>query len=307
MDFKKEIEKIISSKVIEKKEYSNLNTEFIKKIINKNINENFKKIENEIIKLNKKNNNLKKENNIEEKNKISNLKELKNLVKIIRSEIGERYGQFLTSKYNKKQNKILNEINSLNEEIILELLKLHKSTRERCDYYEKIYSKIFDNYKTNNLLDIACGLNPISIYFIEKKQNKKINNYIGIDLNKNDMKFINEFYKKFNFNGEFFDHDITELNWIEKIKEKKIDTIFLLKAIDSFEKEKKNISKEILNELIKIRTIKKIIVSFPTKSIKSKENFNKNKRNWFFKFLEEKKIKFEIFEIENELFIIINL
>ena len=72
---------------------------------------------------------------------------------------------------------------------------------------------------------------------------------------------------------------------------------FYLKYLDSLEKYEKNISKKII---LKLKT-KKLVISFPTKSLKKKDNF-KIKRTWFKNFLKEEKLQFKTFEIENEIF-----
>lgn len=233
--------------------------------------------------------------------KIVKSKYFKEIVKKIREEIGIIYGCFLTKDFNKKE-KILNQVNIIDEnsEELIKLLKLHKSTRERIDFYDDIYSKIFDWYKPKKIGDLACGLNPVSILFM-KKYLGKYPQYFASDLNPQDMDFLNMFFSKFKFESIAKSFDITNLNILKNEEFNSCDMVFLFKAIDSFESLKKDISKDLL---IGIRA-KYIVVSFPRKSLVSGKRFKEERRNWFFNFLDSKSWKYEKFEIENELFILI--
>lgn len=230
-------------------------------------------------------------------NKIEKSKYFKEVIKNIREEIGIVYGSYLTSDFLKKD-KILKNLD--NKADIEKLLKLHKSTRERVDYYDEIYSKIFNWYKPKRIADLACGLNPISIFYMQKYL-KYMPEYFATDLNPNDMIFLNNFFNKFKIEGIARDYDLVDLDIENEENIQKADLIFLFKAVDSLEQIKKNITKNILFKL----KSKNIVISFPTKSIISKKQFKIEKRNWFFRYLNENKYKYEQFEIENELFILI--
>ena len=232
------------------------------------------------------------------KDKISKSKNFKEIVKTIRKDIGIVYGSFLTSEFSKKE-KLLENIKNKDE--IFELLKLHKSTRERVNFYDEIYKQIFIWYTPKSgICDLACGLNPLSYFMFENKLPKNFSFFVS-DLNPKDMNYLNLFFKKFKINGVAISYDITNLKFLEDKNFRSCDLVFLFKALDSFESAKKNISKEILEKIPQ----KHIVVSFPTKSLVSKEEFKKEKRNWLFNFLDKNGWKYETFEVENELFILI--
>ncbi|MCA9496231.1 MAG: hypothetical protein KC589_04780 [Nanoarchaeota archaeon] len=233
--------------------------------------------------------------------KIVKSKYFKEIVKKIREEIGIIYGCFLTKDFGKKE-KILETINKIDieHEELNGLLKLHKSTRERIDFYEEIYSKIFLWYKPNQIGDLACGLNPISILFM-KKYLEKYPKYFASDLNPKDMNYLNFFFHKFDLKAKAKSYDITNLKILEDKNFIECDLVFLFKAIDSFESVKKNISKELLKGI----KSKRVVVSFPRKSLVSGKNFKEERRNWFFNFLKEMNWNYETFEVENEMFILI--
>lgn len=245
---------------------------------------------------------------LEKKEKINKNKIFKKIVKSIREEIGIIYGSFLTQDFKKKE-KILEKIKTIpenknnqfeNKEKIEELLKLHKSTRERIKYYKEIYFKIFEWYLPKKIADLACGLNPISYIYI-REELKYEPFYFASDLNSNDMKFLNSYFEKFKINGIAKAYDIVNLNILKDENFIKTDLVFLFKAIDSFEKIKKNISKTLLEKI----PAKHIVVSFPTKSIISKKDFKIEKRNWLINFIKKKEWNYKQFEVENELFFLI--
>lgn len=225
--------------------------------------------------------------------KIVRSKLFKEVVKRIREEIGVVYGSFLTKDFGKKEK-------FLDKENYLEILKLHKSTRERFDFYNEVYSKIFDWFKPKKIGDLACGLNPVS-YFIMKDVLEEDVKYFASDLNPSDMAFLNLFFEKTKINGVARDYDLTTLDFLEDKNFLDCDLVFLFKALDSLEFAKRNVSKKILEGI----RANHIVVSFPTKSLVSKKEFKSEKRNWFVNFLDRMDYKYEEFEIENEQFFLI--
>ncbi len=226
------------------------------------------------------------------KNKI-----FKEIVKKVRAEIGQVYTQFLTTNFKKKE-KNLEDCKTKKD--ALQILKLHKSTKERINYYEKVYGKIFEWYKPKYIADLACGLNPISYSIIEEvlKYSPK---YFASDLGIEDMNFLNIYFKKFKINGIAKNIEITNLGILKDKYFMKSDLIFLFKALDSFEEIKKNISKKLLEKI----PAKNIVISFPTKSLISKKHIKINKRNWIINFIKKQNWKLEQFEVENEIFFLV--
>lgn len=229
--------------------------------------------------------------------KIIKSKTFKEIVKRIREEIGIIYGSFLTQDFKKKE-KLLEKVNS--KEDTLELLKLHKSTRERVEFYQEIYSKIFNWYMPEKIADLACGLNPLSYSIIEEKLDYSPE-YFASDLNPADMKFLNEYFNKFDIKGIAKAYDITNLKILEDKEFQTCDLVFLFKALDSFEEVKRGISQELLIGI----NAKHIIVSFPTKSLVSKTEFKNQEKGWLKKIIEENKWNYYQFEVENEKFFLI--
>lgn len=224
--------------------------------------------------------------------KLEKNKFVKETIKKVREEIGQLYGQYLTQQFSKKD-RFLDSKNLDN------LLKSHKSTRERINFYDRVYPFIFEWYKPKHIVDLACGLNPLSYPLIvdELKYKPK---YTACDLNERDMEFISKFFELHNIDGKTFSSDLTTLEFLEDEDIKNADLVFLFKALDSLESIQRNISKTILEKI----NAKHIVISFPTESLVSR-NSVQVKRTWFFKFIEKMNWEYQTFEIENELFILL--
>lgn len=210
-----------------------------------------------------------------------NKKEFKIFIKEIREKARRIYGTYITKKYNKKSVDL----------DIEELLQLHLSTKERFGFYKEIYKKIIEiTGMPKSVLDLACGFNPIAKNYIS---NKKIK-YVASDISEKDVKFIT------NYVDEAFIADLSEKSEIKKITKYRTDWCLLFKALDPIEESCKNVT----YDLIPAISSKWIIVSFPTLTL-SRKRMRNPQRSWFEKVLNRLEKKFYIFEINNEIFYII--
>lgn len=278
-EYKKEKINLLVSYIKNKKEFSDIEDEFITELLYNKINDK------DLIK-------------IADHPKPEKSKEFKKSLKSIRKILHEVYGVFNISRNRTKLLKELeNEvkksdiINDKIKTIHLELLKTHKSTIERINSYEKIYNKIFDNINPKSILDLSSGINPISYPWMNLD---KID-YIATELNDNDVNLLNKYFnlmKKFGLNGKAINLNLLK---IKKLPE--TDICFIFKTLDSLEMLKRGITKDILN---KIKS-KIIVVSFPTRTLSGK-NLSKRRLAWFNNLISD----YSTFEIENEIFYIVN-
>lgn len=221
--------------------------------------------------------------------------EYKLVLKEVRKNLRQIYGVFIEKDYGKRE-KLLQEMKTLKEsEALTKILSLHKSTKERIPYYKEVYSNILAiTGKGKIILDLACGLNPLSYGFLGYKPE-----YIASDIAEKDLEFIDSFFKKFKIKGKTIKIDLVTEQ--EKLKTIKIDICFLLKALDSLETRKRYISQELIENI----NSKWLIVSFPKKSLGSAKEISKKKRQWFIKMLENKGFLHHEFEVENEFFLVV--
>ena len=77
------------------------------------------------------------------------------------------------------------------KQICIKILDQHASTRERAPYLKDFYYQLFNKIgKPGSILDLACGLNPISIPWMELPLQT---DYHAYDIHSPRVKFINQF------------------------------------------------------------------------------------------------------------------
>ncbi|MCH8519759.1 MAG: hypothetical protein LAT82_03310 [Nanoarchaeota archaeon] len=221
-------------------------------------------------------------------------------IKELQKELHTTYSQFQSSQDSKKEQLFEHS------ESISDLLLIHKSTQERVESYDEIYSYLCSGVVSSleksslTILDIGCGMNPLSIQiFIEQFKSSNVK-WIGCDVHQEDMNYISKCYEKFKFEGEFFSCDLTREDEREKINTKNVDILFAFKVLDSLEHIQRNISFDILKEL----NYKIGVISFATFSLGRRKRIPITKRAWILKFLEREKWTYSIYETDNEAYIV---
>ena len=181
------------------------------------------------------------------------------------------------------------------------ILRKHISTRERLPYYEEIYKKIFKNYKNASVIDLGAGINGFSYDFFKKAGIKAC--YTAIDSVGQLVELMNHYFKRNKVNAKAIHSSLFELEKVKRIinKEKKPRVVLLFKVVDALETLRKNYSQELISEITPLAD--KVVVSFATKSLGSREKF-KAKRNWILDFIKENFNLLEDFELGGERYII---
>jgi len=257
----------------------------------------YKNLSNDVI-LNEINSFLKSNPNLFNSEKLKK-KKLEKSIKTVKSKLHRIYSSYILGNKNKRE-KFLNQLKkNYDLKIINKILKTSVSTKERLMYYEKLYSEIFKiTGKPKIIVDIGCGLNPISYPYIGIKD---LFCY-AYDIEKNDVNFVNKFFKiseNFGIRGKAAILNINDLKNISKIPMS--DVVFMFKLVDLLNKKNKNLESIIKNL---IRKTKFLIVSFPTKTLSGKP-MNFPRRKGFEFMLEKNKLKFQILKLKNEIFYII--
>ncbi len=178
------------------------------------------------------------------------------------------------------------------------ILRKHISTRERLPNYKEIYKRIFGNEKVSSVIDLGAGINGFSYtYFNEKIK------YTAIESVGQLVQLMNFYFKNNKITGEAIHLSLFEKEKVKEIikKEKRPRIVFLFKVIDALESLKPNYSKELISELIPISN--KVVVSFATRSLGSREKFKAN-RNWIVEFIKENFNVLDDFEIGGERYLI---
>lgn len=250
----------IIKKIKEKKEFSNLENSIIETLI---------KIQMK-----------RKKYNLEKKAKV------KELVKDIRAILRKKYSSF--------SGELKNAELLLKQRKYEEILKLHKSTSERLGIYRELYSKIFSlTGKPKVILDLACGINPLSAVYFDFKGFE----YFAYDLSKQDIEIVNEFFKNEGINGRAY---IVNLLSFSDFPES--DVCFIFKSLDILEPAKGH---NFAENLIKKLKSKLIVVSFPKKTLSGKK-MTFSRRTWLEKMCQRLGFKFSVLDFENEVFYLID-
>ena len=232
---------------------------------------------------------------------LSRSKEFTELKKLVRAELRAVYGVFdLDEKRERRE--LLGRLreNPGSADVILRLLLLHQSSKERAQRYLEVYRRIFAVTGTPDaVLDLGCGANPYSYPFLRCRPR-----YVAADLPSDALDDIAEFFHIEGITGKAVGIDLVKE--YEKLglllKENNIDIVFLFKVLDSLESVKRNISGKVIDALA---GAKWVVVSFPTISLGGRKRIGEERRAWFEKLLARRKLSYEKFGVGDEVFYVV--
>jgi 16S rRNA (guanine(1405)-N(7))-methyltransferase len=221
----------------------------------------------------------------------------KKIVKDIRAKLHLAYGSFQSEDKDQRED-YLKSLQGINDyKTFDKILSTSVSSKERLDDYEFLYKEIFKiTGKPKKILDLGCGLNPISFPYMG------INScvYYAYDIDETDIGFLNEYFslmKQYSqLNGKAFVLNIKN----KGLKLPKGDICFMFKLLDVIEKNNHKLSEYIIKTL----DCNYIVASFSIKTVSGKK-MNHPYRGWIEKMLERIDFKFEKILTENEVFYII--
>ncbi len=177
----------------------------------------------------------------------------------------------------------------------LEKMQYHASTRERLPFLESFYSQALGKEnEIESLMDLACGLNPLSIPWIPLKPGANV--YL-CDIFQDMLAFVDTFRQHLRFSGNSFMCDLTE-----SIPDTPVQVALLLKTIPCLEQLQKNMGGKIL-DAIRAETL---IVTFPSASLGGRDKgMRQTYSARFAELVEGKPWNIQSLEIGNELVYII--
>src|SRR3989344_7475137 len=92
------------------------------------------------------------------------------VMKKVRGELRRSYGLFRGEKKARERGELLDLLSSKSwtQEQLENMLRSHASTKERWVIYPELYSRLFViTGKPASILDLGCGLHPLSIHFMK--------------------------------------------------------------------------------------------------------------------------------------------
>jgi 16S rRNA (guanine(1405)-N(7))-methyltransferase len=183
---------------------------------------------------------------------------------------------------------------SSNPDVIREtcahIMAAHISTKERLSILDKFYSRIFEvTGAPSTLLDVACGLNPLSLPWMGLSTSTR---YYAYDIHQQRVDFLNHY---------FLLQGLLPLARVQDIlvhfPEEEGDIAFLLKEVHTFEQRQRGCSFPLLDAL----RVRYLVVSFPTRSLSGRWDLTDRHRQLFYNIIEGRSWQITEIEFENEL------
>lgn len=232
---------------------------------------------------------------------IQRSKEADELVRAVRETIRAVYGVFQTEDIGKLGHKLDRLEEDLRHKPIERtkdehdrILRLHRSTAERLEFYEQFFSDIFAiTGRPKTILDLACGLNPMAWSYHQLRNVA----YLATELNEQDVRNLQRYFdiiKPYTaIEGKAIKHDLKK----DAIPIIAADVCFLLKVIDLLEP-------KTAERIITSLRCRWIIVSFPTKTI-TDQDMRFKRRAGFQKMLRRIGRSYQTLTYDNELVYVI--
>jgi len=164
------------------------------------------------------------------------------------------------------------------------VFKIVKGKRDK-----EFYEIILKDCSAKKILNLGCGLDPLEFPF-------KNYEYNACDISHDNVKKVNDYFKKKGINGKAFIFDL-----VDDVNLPKSDIVFIFRVLESLEAIKKNISEEILK---KIKS-KLVIVTFSKIALGEKKIIRKKGRKWFRLILNKLGYEYNIIDYKDEIVFII--
>lgn len=239
------------------------------------------------------------------------------IVKAVRGKLRRSYGLFRVGEESKKRREYLEELyqsqaGRLREESFKKVLSTNSSTKERLSFYPQLYEKIVkmigNDDKPKTIVELGCGINPFSVYWMMSVLKSKQLSYYGFDLSEEEVAQINEFFqwwsKEAKKEGIVFSGtaEVLDLFHFGKLLTlKKADLCFLWKMTDVLDRGKGH---KVSEAVIKAVPAKYVVVSFPTQTMSGKK-MNFPRRKWLELMAVRLGYKYDILEFSNEIFYVL--
>lgn len=136
-----------------------------------------------------------------------------------------------------------------------EIMREHDSTRERLELLDDFYPRIFAvTGRPAVVLDIACGLNPLSVPWMGMPPDAR---YYAYDIHRQRVEFLNHFFARQGLGGAAIMQDI-----LVSPPRETGDVALLLKELHRMEKRRRGTVLPLLDAL----AVRWIVLSSPTRS-----------------------------------------
>ena len=170
------------------------------------------------------------------------------------------------------------------------IMAAHVSTRERLATLEPFYSRLFAvTGLPGSILDIACGLNPLSFPWMGLPSSTR---YVAYDIQRPRVAFLNHY---FSLQG------LAPLARVQDVlvhfPEEEADVALIFKEVHRFEQRRRGCTLPLLDAL-RVRTL---AVSFPSRSLSGRWDLAGRHRRLFQEIVSARPWRLTELEFENEL------
>ncbi|HET9531817.1 MAG TPA: 16S rRNA methyltransferase, partial [Blastocatellia bacterium] len=140
--------------------------------------------------------------------------------------------------------------------VCAEIMSHHASTRERLSILDRFYAETLGHISSvRSVVDIACGLNPLSIPWMPLDESAE---YFAYDIYEEMVSFLNRSFDLLGVRGRAVTCDVTRASGFERT-----DLALVLKAIPCLEQ----VDKSAGERLLEIIDASHILVSFPAQTL----------------------------------------
>jgi 16S rRNA (guanine(1405)-N(7))-methyltransferase len=148
-----------------------------------------------------------------------------------------------------------------------EIMASHTSTRERLLVLDGFYPRLFEQSgKPETILDLACGLNPLSLRWMGLRAGAR---YLAYDIHAPRMAFLNEYFHMESVMGEAYVRDILVFP-----PEEQADAAFLFKEAHRFEEREAGCNRALWRAL----NVNTLYVSLPPFSLTGRNDLTAKNR-----------------------------
>lgn len=215
-------------------------------------------------------------------------------VKAVRKKLHQVIALYLGDPdYAKAINELEIAIQSANPERLKEscrrIMSVHATTRERLPILADFYRQIFEvTGKPGALLDIACGLNPLSFPWMQLPTSTR---YYAYDIHQKRVNFLNQFFSLLGLLPLAKFQDV-----LTHFPEERADVAFIFKEVHRFERRRQGCTLPLLDAL----RVRHLVISFPTKSLSGRRDLAGHYHQLFYDLIKDRSWPVTEIEFEDE-------
>ncbi len=176
------------------------------------------------------------------------------------------------------------------QKVCTDLMAEHASTKERLLLLDRFYSQIFQLTGTPKVvLDIACGLNPLSFPWMGLPTSTL---YYAYEIHRTRANFLNQYFSLQGLKPLAKAQDV-----LVQFPEESADIAFILKEVPRFESRQHGCSLPLMDAL----QVRYLVISMATKNLTGRWDLKQRNRQLLYTLVQDRSWEITEIEFENEL------